>query len=60
MKTSQQIAKESGMSKERVNQFAKSVGLEKLGTQYIWNEEAEKAFYNRIGKRGDKLSRVAQ
>lgn len=56
MKTSLQIAQESGLSKYRVNQFAKSIGLAKMGSQYAWTPQAEKAFYDRIGKRGDRFN----
>jgi hypothetical protein len=55
LKTSAQIAIESGLSKRRVNQFAKRFNIPKIGTLFVWDEEAEKLFYSRIGMRGHKL-----
>ena len=55
LKSSTQIATESGLSKERVNQFARKFGVQKIGTFFVWNEENEKLLYARIGMRGHKL-----
>lgn len=55
LKTSAQIATESGLSKRRVNQFAKRFNLTKIGTIFVWDVEAEKLLYSRIGMRGHKL-----
>lgn len=55
LKTSSQIALESGLSKERVNQFARKFGVQKIGTFFVWDEANEKLLYTRIGMRGHKL-----
>lgn len=57
LKTSTQIAQESGLSKERVNQYARTYGVQKLGAYYVWTEEKERGLYSRIGLRGKKLTR---
>lgn len=57
LKTSAQIAEETGLSKRRVNQFAKRFGVQKIGTIFVWDEKAESLFYSRIGMRGCKLGR---
>ena len=55
LKTSTQIALESGLSKERVNQFARKFGVQKVGAYFVWQEADEKLLYARIGMRGHKL-----
>jgi hypothetical protein len=55
LKTSTQIALESGLSKERVNQFARRFGVQKIGTFFVWSEADERLLYARIGMRGRKL-----
>lgn len=55
LKTTTQIANESGLSKERVNQVARTFHVQKLGSYYVWNEEQEKLLYSRIGQRGKKI-----
>jgi hypothetical protein len=55
LKSSTQIALESGLSKERVNQFARKFGVQKIGSFFVWNEADEKLLYARIGMRGRKL-----
>ena len=57
MKSSGQIVKETGMSKERVAQYARSRNLPKLGSIYMWDEDAERDFKMRMGMRGHKLDR---
>lgn len=57
LKTSTQIALESGLSKERVNQFARKYGVQKIGAYFVWTESDEKLLYARIGMRGHKLGR---
>ena len=57
LKSSTQIALESGLSKERVNQFARKFGVQKIGSFFVWNEADEKLLYARIGMRGHKLRR---
>ena len=52
MKGTGDIKRESGMSKSRCIQFAKEHNLPRIGTAYVWDEEAEKLFYERIGQRG--------
>lgn len=56
-KTCKQIAEESGMSKQRVMQFARDNKLPLLGSLYLWTEADEKLFYERIGKRGNRLTK---
>ena len=56
MKGSAQIAREAGLSKNRVNQFARVLGVQKIGEAYVWNEEQERLLYSRIGQRGRALT----
>lgn len=56
MKSSTEIARQSGMSHERVTQFARSHGVQKVGMQFVWTEDDEKAFLERIGKRGQRIA----
>lgn len=57
LKTSTQIAQESGLSKERVNQYARNFGVQKLGSYFVWTKEQEQGLYSRIGLRGKKLTK---
>lgn len=56
LKTTTQLAKETGLSKERINQYARKFGVQKLGAYYVWTPEQEQGLYSRMGARGQKLS----
>lgn len=56
LQSSAEVALELGLSKERVNKFAKRVGIPKLGGFYVWDKDHKSALKSRIGMRGHKLS----
>lgn len=60
MKGSKQIAMESGLSKNRVRQFARSIGVPKIGEAYVWDEEQERLLYTRIGQRGRRFDKMKE
>lgn len=55
-KSSAEIAKELGLSKERVNQFARTHNLQRIGNIFVWAERDKEALQERIGCRGIKLN----
>lgn len=52
MKTTAQVAKELNLSRRRILQAAQSMGLEKLGRDYLLTEADIAQIRKRIGKRG--------
>ena len=50
--TTEDISNLTGKSFDRIQQFAKSEGIEKVGPYYDFTEEEYQLFVSRIGKRG--------
>lgn len=51
-KSSKQLAEETGLSRERINQCARLLGVPMVGASHIWNKEQEAQLYDRMGMRG--------
>jgi len=47
----------TGLSKERVAQYARSVGVRKVGRMYMWEDHQINGLISRIGKKGKTLDR---
>jgi len=52
MKTTTEVAKLLGLSRRRVQQAAVSLGVEKLGRDYVLTDADIKRVRERIGKQG--------
>lgn len=57
LKTSKQVADETGLSLERVCQFAKRFNVPKFGWGYVWDEKQIQLLLSRVGQRGRKLNK---
>lgn len=57
-KSSKELATELGLSKERVNQFGKVIGVQKVGNMYCWTDAEIGFLKSRIGKAGSKLGQI--
>ena len=51
LKNSAQVAKETGLSVSRVNQFARAVNLDRIGSYFVWTQEDIDRLRSRMGRR---------
>jgi len=58
-KTCKEVADELGLSIRRVQQGAKTLGVEKMGRDYLWSVGDVRRLAERIGKR-DSIAKTAK
>ena len=54
---SNEVMQLTGLSKERIAQYAKRNGVKKVGRMYMWEESEVAGLVGRIGKKGKRLDR---
>lgn len=56
MRSSADVQKETGLSRERINQVGRQIGVMKIAQTYVWTDEQIEYLKTRTGKRGDRLN----